>query len=99
MSLKKIHTLVAVVALVGLSAFAYWWQHRAPAPKAVSAPSSAAPAAGGGAGGGGSAGPVSVEAGKVEAQALADDAQAVGTVRARQSVMLRPEVSGRIVKL
>jgi membrane fusion protein (multidrug efflux system) len=30
---------------------------------------------------------------------IADDAQAVGSVRARQGVMLRPEVSGRISKI
>jgi membrane fusion protein (multidrug efflux system) len=40
-----------------------------------------------------------VEVGRVQAQSLADEAQAVGTLRARQSVTLRPEVSGRITRL
>ncbi len=40
-----------------------------------------------------------VEVAKVGTMALQDDAQAVGTVRARQSVVLRPEVSGRIAAL
>ena len=44
-------------------------------------------------------GPVPVEARPVERLALADEAQAVGSLRARQSVLLRPEVSGRVVKL
>jgi membrane fusion protein (multidrug efflux system) len=40
-----------------------------------------------------------VEVGKVEAMTLEDDAQAVGSLRSRQGVMLRPEVSGRISSL
>jgi membrane fusion protein (multidrug efflux system) len=36
---------------------------------------------------------------KVELQSLRDDAQAVGSLRARQSVMLRPELVGRITAL
>ena len=98
MSLKKIHTVVAVVAIAGLSGLAYWWQHRplesSGAPAKVAGGRGGSPAAAPGAGG-----PVAVEAGRVEVQALAEDAQAVGTLRARQSVVLRPEVSGRIVKL
>jgi membrane fusion protein (multidrug efflux system) len=42
---------------------------------------------------------VSVEVGKVEAMTLEDDAQAVGSLRSRQGVMLRPEVSGRVASL
>jgi membrane fusion protein, multidrug efflux system len=48
---------------------------------------------------GGAGGPVTVEVGKVERMRLEDDAQAVGTLRSNQGVVLRPEVSGRIVKL
>ncbi|WP_349743292.1 efflux RND transporter periplasmic adaptor subunit [Roseateles cavernae] len=91
MSFKKLHSVVAVVALVGLSALAYWWQHQPG--KAQAAAKSGPPAQPGG------RGPLSVEAGRVQVQSLADDAQAVGALRARQSVMLRPEVSGRITKL
>jgi membrane fusion protein (multidrug efflux system) len=39
---------------------------------------------------------VAVEVGKVTSVRLEDDAQAIGTLRSRQGVMLRPEVSGRI---
>jgi membrane fusion protein (multidrug efflux system) len=42
---------------------------------------------------------VAVEVGKVARLRLEDDAQAVGTLRSNQGVVLRPEVSGRIVKL
>ena len=61
------------------------------------------PAGGGGGGGGrpggGASGPVAVEVGRAESQRLTDAAQAVGALRARQSVVVRPEVSGRIAKL
>ena len=61
--------------------------------------------AGGGTGGGtsGSAGvpprPPSVESAKVEIMKLTDDTQAVGSLKSRQGVTLRPEVSGRITQL
>ena len=40
-----------------------------------------------------------VEVGKVVRTRIEEDAQAVGTLSSRQSVMLRPEVSGRISRL
>ncbi len=42
---------------------------------------------------------IAVEVAKVEAMTLADDAQAVGSLRSIQSVVLRPEVSGRITRI
>jgi membrane fusion protein (multidrug efflux system) len=42
---------------------------------------------------------VTVEVAKAEVRAIADDVQAVGALRSRQSVMLRPEVSGRVQQL
>ncbi len=42
---------------------------------------------------------MAVEVGKVEVMRLEDDALAVGSLRAIQGVMLRPEVSGRISQL
>ena len=110
--MKKIHTTVVVVALAGAVGAAWWLQNRpsgtASGPAAAAPGASGASAAGGpggqggpgGAGGaGGAGGPVAVEAGKVTLARLEDAAQAVGTVRSNQSVMLRPEVSGRVVKL
>jgi membrane fusion protein, multidrug efflux system len=58
-----------------------------------------------GAGGGTSAGaaapprPPSVESAKVEIMKLTDETQAVGSLKSRQGVTLRPEVSGRITQL
>lgn len=53
----------------------------------------------GGAGARGPGGPPAVELGKVETTRLEDDTQAVGTLRSRQGVVLRPETSGRIQAL
>ena len=43
--------------------------------------------------------PVSVEVAQVRTMALHDEAQAVGRLRSRRSVVLRPEVSGRVTQL
>jgi len=107
MTFKKLHTWVAVLGIVALGVAAWWWQNR---PKAVATADAAAMtavspagarAASGAAGGPGAgpAGPAGVEVGKVVVMTLEDDAQAVGSLRPRQGVMLRPEVSGRIAKL
>jgi membrane fusion protein (multidrug efflux system) len=40
-----------------------------------------------------------VEVAKVEKSPLRDDAQTVGTLKSRQNIVLRPEVSGRVVAL
>jgi membrane fusion protein (multidrug efflux system) len=60
-------------------------------------PAGAVPGGGqGGAGGGGMPG---VEVVQVGTMRLQDDAEAVGTLRSRQSVTLRPEVSGRVANV
>ncbi len=107
--MKLLHTLVAVVGISAACGAAYWYQNgyqNRPAGGAALAASEPAAGAGGaasgpGGSGGGSAaaGPVAVEVGKVELMALQDETQAVGTLRSRQGVMLRPEVSGRISRL
>jgi len=43
--------------------------------------------------------PAGVEVAKVQRTSLQDDAQSVGSLRSRQSVMLRPEVAGRVMRL
>jgi membrane fusion protein, multidrug efflux system len=108
MAIKGIHALVAAVGIGLAGGAAWWWQKGANKPAStLSGGSMAGPQAAGarqagtGAGGGFSApgGPVAVELGKVEAIRIEDDAQAVGSVRAAQSVVVRPEVSGRVLKL
>lgn len=107
---KKLHTWVAVAGIAVAAAAAWWYQNKpagkAPesaAPAGAAAPATSAgttAAAPGGAGGtGGGGGPAAVEVGRAEALRIEDDALAVGTVRAEQTVMLRPEVSGRVVRI
>jgi membrane fusion protein, multidrug efflux system len=75
------------------------------APASPGAASPGASASGGGALGGGAGrpggpgGPPGVEVTQVKAVRLVDDAQSVGSLRSRQSVTLRPEVSGRLVHM
>jgi membrane fusion protein, multidrug efflux system len=52
-----------------------------------------------GPGGRGPGGPVGVEVGKAETMALSDDAVAVGTLRANETVVVKPEIAGRISKI
>ena len=59
-------------------------------------PAGGAPGAGPGGVGGGTPG---VEVVQVGTMRLQDDAEAVGTLRSRQSVTLRPEVSGRVASV
>ena len=68
---------------------AAWWVQRPPA-SAVGAPVGA-PA--------GRGGPPVVEVAQVNTTRLQDEAQAVGTLVSRQSVTLRPEVSGRVARI
>jgi membrane fusion protein, multidrug efflux system len=94
MAQKMIYVLVAVAG-IGLASGAAWWLQNKPSSGAASA----APAQPGAARSGGGAGAPGVEVTKVKAVRLQDDAQAVGTLRSRQSVTLKPEVSGRVVRI
>lgn len=95
MASKFIYPLVAVVGIAAASGAAWWLQSRPQGPQAVQpgaavaspARSASAPRASG------------VEVAQVKAVRLQDDVQAVGTLRSRQSVVLRPEVAGRVQQL
>ena len=97
MASKAIYTLVAVAGIAAASGLAWWYQNKPTAPKSDSTQSAAAPA--GPAASGGASRPPAVEVARVEVIKLTDDAQAVGSLRSRQSVVLRPEVSGRVTQL
>lgn len=97
MASRLTYPIVAAVGLALASGAAWWFQNKKQAggqdgvTSTVAGPSQpAAPAA---------TRPVTVEVAKVELMKLTDDAQAVGSLRSRQGVMLRPEVSGRIAQL
>lgn len=110
MASKSVYSIVAVVGIAAASGGAWWYQNKASSGSVATSnvPSAtdgaiptAAPAAGvavaGGAGA--PARPPSVESAKVEVMKLTDDTQAVGSLKSRQGVTLRPEVSGRITQL
>lgn len=99
MSNKKLYVAVAAAGIGLASAGAWWFQNRvAPTPAAAGVPAGAPPKAAPG-GGGRPAGVPGVEVTQVKTLRIQDDAQAVGTLRSRQSVTLRPEVSGRIAQI
>ncbi|KQT07698.1 efflux RND transporter periplasmic adaptor subunit [Ramlibacter sp. Leaf400] len=97
MASKPLYMVIAVAGIAAASGAAWWFQNKQrPAPatqeSAVVAPAPAGAASG-------AARPPAVEIARVEVMRLTDDAQAVGSLRSRQSVVLRPEVSGRVTQL
>ena len=97
MALKNKYVVFAVLGLAVASGAAWWFQSPArsartgtPAPQgnAAAKPGAQGPAK-----------PVVVEATKVRQMTMRDDAEAVGSLRSRRSVVLRPEISGRITQL
>lgn len=90
MASKAIYSVVAVLGIAGLSGAAWWYQNKANSPAKAASAAQSQPVAG--------ARPT-VEAARVTVVKLVDDAQAVGSLRSRRSVVLRPEVSGRITQL
>lgn len=100
MALKKLHGVLVTLAMGAALLAAYWLQNRGeskPLSSAAVANSPATPSAPPAAGE--RSGPVAVEVAKVEAADLKDETQAIGTLRSKQGVMLRPEVSGRVKQL
>ena len=111
MASKSVYSMVAVLGIAAASGAAWWYQNKAPAESVATsnAPSTnntttntttanTAPAALA-SGAAAPARPPSVESAKVEVMKLTDDTQAVGSLKSRQGVTLRPEVSGRITQL
>ncbi len=104
MSFRKWHTVVAIVGIAA-AAGAAWTLQRARSPDGAAhgaasvAVATSPTGAAGASSAAGATGPVPVEVGRAEAMKIEEDAQAVGSLRARQGVMLRPEVSGRIARL
>jgi membrane fusion protein (multidrug efflux system) len=96
-SRKVLYTGIAAIGMIGLGTYAYYAQ-RAPqtqneqaAVAAVAVPAApAAPA---------QAGPAAVDVARVSSARLREDINAVGTIRSNESVVLRPEVAGRITQL
>ncbi|TXC66213.1 efflux RND transporter periplasmic adaptor subunit [Piscinibacter aquaticus] len=93
--MKTLHTVVAVVGIAAAGSAARWYQHNLPeagsvqkAGAAASAPAATNPG-----------GLAAVEVARATVLRLEDDAVAVGSLRSKQGVMLRPEVAGRVARL
>lgn len=102
MSNKKLYIGVAVVGLALASTGAWWFQNQPQKTLPEAGPGArgpGGPAAGAGRPGGAGGGMPGVEVAQVKSTPLQDDAQAVGSLRSRQSVTMRPEVSGRIAQI
>ena len=101
MASKVIYTVVAAAGIAAASGAAWWYQKPKSSSESSTAPVTA-PAVGApqtpasGAAGGR---PPAVEVATVALAQLTDDTQAVGSLRSRRGVVLRPEVSGRITQL
>ena len=97
MASKAIYSVIAVVGIAAASGAAWWYQQPRSAEgsvaKATGAPAPSAAASNT------PAKPPSVEMARVELSQLTDDARAVGSLRSRHGVVLRPEVAGRIRQL
>ncbi|MGE0098375.1 MAG: efflux RND transporter periplasmic adaptor subunit [Hydrogenophaga sp.] len=92
MANRALYVLVAVAG-IGLASGAGWWfQNRAASGATQGAP---APVPSGR----GTAGAPSVEVAKVKTMPLQDDAQAVGSLKSRQSVTIKPETAGRVARI
>ena len=94
MASRALYLVVAVIGMVGAGTAAWWLQK-----PGAATPQNATPAVARNAQRAGAAKPISVEVAHVRAMAISDEVQAVGSLRSRRSVVLRPEVSGRVTQL
>ena len=103
--MKKSVTVISVVALALVALFAYFgqrWIAGGPAAVASAADSKAAPKAvvkADSKAPGKAAAPTPVEVFTVKPTTVQEELQAVGSLRSNESVLLRPEVSGRIAAI
>ena len=99
MASNVIYSAVAVIGIAAASGAAWWYQNKATGPREIRAEAGPLPAAASPAAASSAPRVAGVEVAKVERATLQDDAQSVGSLRSRQSVMLRPEVAGRVKAL
>ncbi|HJV80153.1 efflux RND transporter periplasmic adaptor subunit [Noviherbaspirillum sp.] len=88
---------IAAIGIAALGSYAYYAQRQPQRP--VEQTAIAAPAAPGTGKATGAGSPAAVDVAKVTSTRLISDVNAVGTIRSNESVVMRPEVSGRISKL
>ena len=84
MAKKIIYPILAAMGIVVVSGAAWWYQSKPKTTPLIAVKPALASAIAG------------VEVARVEKISLRDDARSVGSLQSRQSVMLRPEIAGRI---
>jgi membrane fusion protein (multidrug efflux system) len=89
---RSLFVVLPLILLAALATYAYYI-NRAPTTGAAGGPP------GPSAGAKGSGGPVAVEVAEVATTTVQEDVDAVGTLRSNESVVVRPEISGRIERL
>jgi membrane fusion protein (multidrug efflux system) len=94
MAYKKKYAVMALVGVCAASGAAWWFQNKTGAAADGAQPAVSSPATPSG-----PARPTAVEVAKVETQTLVDETQAVGSLRSRQGVVMRPEVGGRVKQI
>jgi len=99
MAYKKKYAVMALVGVCVASGAAWWFQNKTGGSADGAQPVATGPAPAGAGASAGPAKPTAVEVAKVETQTLVDETQAVGSLRSRQGVMLRPEVGGRVKQI
>jgi len=99
MAYKKKYAVMALVGVCAASGAAWWFQNKTGGSTDGAQPVVTSPASAGAGAPAGPGRPTAVEVAKVETQTLVDETQAVGSLRSRQGVMLRPEVGGRIQQI
>jgi hypothetical protein len=93
--MKVLSRLIILAALLGAGGAAYWYYSiYLPANMPSTAQAPAAPP-----GGGGPPGGIPVEAEKVEVGAVSRSVTSVGTLFSDESVIIRPEVAGKITEI
>lgn len=96
---RALFIALPLAGIVALGAYAYY-QNQGPNPVKGEAPSAAPPGNAGAKAPGPPAGaPVAVEVAAVKTARLQEDAAAIGTLRSNESVVVRPEISGRITQI
>lgn len=101
MASKTVVRVSALAVILALGSAAYWYQTRpvSKAAEGVGGSAGGAPAAGPGAGRGPGGGKPAVEVTTVATMRIVDDTSAVGSLRSRQGVVIKPEIGGRITQL
>lgn len=95
---RLLYTGIAAIGISALGAYAYYVQRKPQLPTEQT--SNVVPAEKNAPTGNAAiSGPVSVDVATVATVRLVDDINAVGSIRSNESVVVRPEVSGRIAKL